>query len=824
MYLIICIGVIAGLAVFSTDSVILAGGIAGGVIGYLVAKVLHLEKKIIELDQFLTQDVPTAETSVVSHEAAIAEPSSFDETTIDEQTELSFEIEPEQSMVATKQPAPDRQVVDSTVIAEEKNHLIDLWEIVVSYFTGGNVVVRAGIIILFFGVAFLFKYTAERNIVPIEFRLLGVCLGAIAILIIGWRLRNTRTTYAIILQGGGVGVLYLTIFAALRLYELLPAGIALILLIFLSIFSATLAILQDARALSVIGISGGFLAPVLTSTGGGSHAVLFSYYTLLNAGIFFTAWHKSWRELNLLGFIFTFGIGSAWGVQNYRPEMFLTTEPFLIIFFLYYLTIGVLFAKNQPLRHKGYIDGTLVFGTPIVCFTLQTVLIKPYEYGIACSALVMGGLYATLAWMIFKKGSEAMRTLIETFLATGVIFGTVAIPLALDGRWTSAAWALEGAAIIWVGIRQERWMARIFGLLLQLFAGLAFFSALKEPAAGVAVFNGIYLGCVAVALGGFFSSYCLYGNQDKIPTAQTESLMALGWALLWWFGAGIHEIDNFASRHYEPALILSFCSISCAIFFLTSAKLAWHPLKHVYKALPAVMVLFAVYSLARFSSHPAVYGGYVAWPLAFVILYRLLYQDDKNFSDVMPYLHIGAFLLFVGLITWEISWWTDFWVNGSGVWRLIALGLVPAAFVYGLSKFHYSLPWPVEEHSKLYVYETLMPIVIYLIVGSLFVNLTNSGNPWPLIYLPLLNPLDLTLLFVFISIALWLFVLVVHLEIDAFSRQINEIYVAGGALIFFWLNAMLIRTIHHWGGVDFHARSLIKVLKKSIKYSTKTVG
>lgn len=209
---------------------------------------------------------------------------------------------------------------------------------------------------------------------------------------VGWRLRTSRTTYALILQGGSVGVLYLTIFAAMRLYDLVPAGVAMGLLVLLSVLSASLAILQDARSLAVIGILGGFLAPVLTSTGSGNHVMLFSYYAFLNGGILFTAWHKSWRELNLLGFIFTFGIGSVWGAQNYFQEIFATTEPFLVLFFIFYVLIGILFAKNQPLNLKGYIGG------PSMLQPSQSLPWRKYlVWGmLSCGVLLIGWMSATL--------------------------------------------------------------------------------------------------------------------------------------------------------------------------------------------------------------------------------------------------------------------------------------------------------------------------------------------------------------------------------------------------------------------------------------------
>jgi len=181
---------------------------------------------------------------------------------------------------------------------------------IIKLLLGGNTVVRVGVVILFFGVAFLLKFAYEHSHVPVEVRLIGVSLSAMALLFFGWRLRNRRPGYALSLQGGGVGLLYLTIFAAFRLYSVLPPGPAFALLVLVAAFSALLAVWQDSLALAAAGVTGGFLAPILASTGQGSHVMLFSYYVVLNLGIAAVAWKKAWRVLNILGFVFTFVIGS----------------------------------------------------------------------------------------------------------------------------------------------------------------------------------------------------------------------------------------------------------------------------------------------------------------------------------------------------------------------------------------------------------------------------------------------------------------------------------------------------------------------------------
>jgi len=84
----------------------------------------------------------------------------------------------------------------------------------------------------------------------------------------------------------------------------------------------------------VIGVLGGFATPLLVSTGSGNHVALFSYYLVLDLGIAAVAWHRTWRSLNLIGFVFTFLIGTTWGVLKYAPENYLSAQLFLILFFL----------------------------------------------------------------------------------------------------------------------------------------------------------------------------------------------------------------------------------------------------------------------------------------------------------------------------------------------------------------------------------------------------------------------------------------------------------------------------------------------------------
>jgi uncharacterized membrane protein len=165
------------------------------------------------------------------------------------------------------------------------------------------------VVLLFLGLAFLLRYATEGVLVPVEVRYAGVASSAIALLGLGWWLRRRNPGYALMVQGAGIAVLYLTVFAAMRLHPLLEPEAAFALLVAVTLCSAILAVAQDALALAVAAALGAFAAPLLTSTGSGNHVALFSYFALLNAGIFAVAWFKDWRPLTLVGCVGTFGIG-----------------------------------------------------------------------------------------------------------------------------------------------------------------------------------------------------------------------------------------------------------------------------------------------------------------------------------------------------------------------------------------------------------------------------------------------------------------------------------------------------------------------------------
>jgi uncharacterized membrane protein len=671
------------------------------------------------------------------------------------------------------------------------------------FFMGGNTVVRVGIVILFFGVAFLLRYLAEHTRLPIGWRLSGIELGGLVLLVIGWRLRRSRAAYALALQGGAIGIEYLTVFAGLRLYGILSPAVAFPLLVIVAVLAAGLAVLQDALSLAVLGVVGGFLAPVLASTGSGNHVVLFSYYAVLNAGIVAMAWFKAWRPLNIAGFVFTFGIGTAWGVLQYRPEFFASIEPFLLLFFSFYLAIVVLFTFRQAASSSGFIDVTLVFGTPIVVFALQSALLHDRLLPLAYSALVLSAVYLASAWWLKRRRAASQALLAESLLAIGVGFLTLAVPLALDARWNVAAWALEGAALVWVGCRQRRAPARAAGALLNLACGVIaatqFDLSAGHALLPVADYAGIVLLCVASVL----SACTLHRYRPQLRGYEPAMAAALfGWGLWWWSVGGLSEISQFLPQHRLAAGLTLFTVTTLACSEL-HRHLHFSPARvAALLQLPIMLVAGAI--AVGSSSHPAAAGGWWAWPLAFLGLAVVMYRLEGAASGaVATAFNAGATGSFCGVVGWEAAWQVERLVGGSDAWPTTAAMVTPLAMLWLLPRLVTRVAWPFGKNRDAYTFWVGAGLAVYLMVWSIAANLRSTGDFAPLAYCPLLNPLDLGQVCVLLaSYRYWRFVRGLRPAVG-WSRSDRGGLSALGAVTFLWLNAILLRTLHQWFGVPF---------------------
>ena len=684
------------------------------------------------------------------------------------------------------------------------------------WFSTGNVPVKVGMLVLLAGVAALLKYASDQGWLrlPIELRLTGVALAALAGLVFGWRKRADKPAFARALQGGAIGVLLLVVFAASRMYDLIPSGLAFGLSIVLVAGLGVLAVLQDSRTLAVLGVLAGFLAPIWLSDGSGNHVALFSYYAVLNLAIFGVAWVKPWRVLFLLGFVFTWGIGLAWGVLKYRPELLSSTQPFLLLFFVIYLLIPILHARRRAPRLRDPIDGCLLFGTPLVAFSAQAGLMPDRPMTLAFCAVALAAVYAALAW--WERSRERFAALFEAHALLAVGFATLAVPLAFSARVTAAVFALEGAALVFFGLRQMRRLPLWTGAGLQLVAAFAHVMGSWPSVANgellpvvdtaSPILNGPFMSGLIIAAAGFASAWSLWRSRYGQLAA-----VAAAWGLVWWLGIGIVEIDRFATYQHQPdwwLLLAAMTAWGCAE---VSRREKAPMLEGV-----AVAALAAAFPIALWQSgvhqHPFAGMGGLAWAVYLVLGLRSLACLRQGSSK------IASWAQWVWWLVWPLvlSLLGEYLAQRSGLAQGWRYALIVLPWLAATAVLSFRPDWLGGRRGAaldVTIWRPRLARTYVVLLGLAFaVGHFLRGDAAPLPWIPLLNPLELTQLAILL--------LGIHgLAKDGLLAMRGQRVLVIGLVALAWVSSVALRAVHFWGGVEWDE----SLLSSSLAQTTLTV-
>nr|WP_312276710.1 DUF2339 domain-containing protein [Moraxella sp. CTOTU46711] len=386
------------------------------------------------------------------------------------------------------------------------NIVTSLWASATQWFFGENLVVRVGALVLLVGVVLLLKLASQYIEVSMPVRMALVALGGLVITAVGYRTTAKKRSYGLTLQGVGFAVIYLTVFASFKLYGLLPATLTFGVLALLAGLTVMFSVWQNALPLAVLAFGGAFFAPILVSRPDGSVVMLFSYYLLLNIAVAAIAHYRTWKLLNALSLAVTFGLAYVWGFRAFSGNSagagWLSLRwqllGLVVGHMALYLFIAVRYSQqvvsyNQTLLQMNTgvakrpilsIDSGLLFGTALLGFGLMASLLNDLPYHLAFASSALSAIYLSLGLWLLKhhrrsiagdrqannQFDNSFELLIEASLALGCGFLALVIPLALSAKWISIGWAVQGAALVWLGARTQRRWTVYFGLALQGFS------------------------------------------------------------------------------------------------------------------------------------------------------------------------------------------------------------------------------------------------------------------------------------------------------------------------------------------------------------------
>ena len=284
---------------------------------------------------------------------------------------------------------------------------------------GSRWLLYVGVVALVVGVSYFQRLAIENNWLGERARVIEGLLAGLLLLAGGrWCIRRGYDVYGQIVSGGGVAVLYVSIYAASTLYQLIGRGATFAALCAITALAAWLADRYRSQGLAVMAVGGGFVTPFLLPSDTDAQIALFTYDGVLIAGTMFLAHRRVWPLLNVVSYVLTGLAVSAWAMTYYTSSKYLVTEAYLTIYcgmFLY-----ILFQTRRANTTEAGLAQAVLWSAPAVYYLVSLAILWPHSIAL----LVFLGIVAAIGAALAPHGHAVVRLTVWMAVAVPLLFWT----------------------------------------------------------------------------------------------------------------------------------------------------------------------------------------------------------------------------------------------------------------------------------------------------------------------------------------------------------------------------------------------------------------
>jgi len=440
-----------------------------------------------------------------------------------------------------------------------------------------------GVITSIFGVGFFLKYAYDNNwIGPLGRVVIAAVAGLIA-LAVGETTR--RRGYGIAAKGVtalGFAILYAAVFSAYRFYGLIGSPVAFALAILVTAAAMLYAVALDEIVIAVLSLLGGFLTPVLVSTGENRPMALFGYVLVLGIGAMLCAYYRKWRAVNVLSFAGTFLLYSGWFEKFYRHTMAGAGTPrqigialgWLGVFFGVYLVLPVLYGLVRKVKAQKEDVALILANAAVTFYYLWTILFAKFRTELAFCAVGLCIAHLVLLAIVNRRCRDDLNLKLS-LLCIGLFFLTIAVPLYLKMYAVAIAWSAEGVVLTIIGLRYRNlWTQTGGAVAIVLSFGQLLLNLPMHKAAFLVIFNPAF-GSWCFLAGALLICHIIYRrNRELVYDPQgiisqflyaTTGLVLLTAVVMEWY---CHCRYNEARAYGFPQLFIKGTIPILAVFTL----------------------------------------------------------------------------------------------------------------------------------------------------------------------------------------------------------------------------------------------------------------
>lgn len=469
---------------------------------------------IIIVFNTLNNKIRKLEKEVSDLHAKINNASSPTETVSEKiQTEENKVPQQVQSHEVDTQNVQPQQRHRETAPSVEKDWLAPVFD-----FLKQNALTIIGIFTLVLGIGYFVKYAIDKNWIGETARAaIGFCTGA-GIILIGHFLRKNYATFASIITGGGIAVLYFTATIAFREYHLFSQNTAFAITTLVTAASIVLSYYYKSEVLIIFSLIGGFSAPLMISTGQSNYLFLFIYLSLLNAGMLAAAFLKHWKSVGWTAYIFTSLYLFSWTAD--RPELLSIT--FYIVSYIIFYIFALLdyFRKNtlstSDILMLAFINLSSIIG---LVYTFNQLQYEP--------TIIFPLIFAVINSIFFFKeyGRKNFGIPYSVFAGITTSLITIAVALQFQAHLITSVWAIEATLLLFIWKKTGHKIFKTFFLVLfplvmiaQTITWTEYFDTEKLSV----IFNPVFLTSLVTIATTIINLYLLKNNgQETARKANT---------------------------------------------------------------------------------------------------------------------------------------------------------------------------------------------------------------------------------------------------------------------------------------------------------------
>jgi uncharacterized membrane protein len=450
---------------------------------------------------------------------------------------------------------------------------------------GGRVLLGVGALILLLGIGFFIKYAFDNGWIGPTGRVAIGLIAGVAFVGAGRRFAGgDRRVFADAMTGLGGAILYLSLWGAGNGFHLVPVAASFVAMAIVTASLIALAVRGDSEVTAAFAVVGGFVTPLLNASETPDFTSLFVYIAILDSALAFLPVNRRWPRIQAASFFCTqFYLLAA----LFNPVA--TAPPLASVLVFATVVLGLFLA--QPLRKasrgvalSGYEAGFVVIASAAYYYALHVELYAEHRHWLTAAVVALAAAYLALAQVARSRDRDIFAA-----IALALITGGVAITF--TGNVVAILWSIEGALLVWVGLRQARSTIRIFGCIALALGTLDGFaeSALYFGPHGRPFFNQHFLTLAVVAAAYFIVRYAWLRAPDTTgipekplyalaePTGHFVALVAMSieiehalpgntlWLTIFWlvYAAGLFAF-GFA-RTYAMARWEAFALLTLAI-------------------------------------------------------------------------------------------------------------------------------------------------------------------------------------------------------------------------------------------------------------------